>query len=117
MVKLMIIGVARTNCPMTMAVGVKSNSNGPKGPRRDISAYPNKPTTTVGSAIKVLRTVIIIPRPLNVLIPIVKPAGIPASEASRIAINEILSEVKVITKISRSRVIINLKACNNACQR
>ena len=73
--------------------------------------------TTVGNAIKVLSNVIINPRPLNVEIPIKKPTGTPAAEARRIAEVEILSEVKVMSRTSRSKVIMSLNACITARQK
>jgi hypothetical protein len=110
MVRAVIMGTARINCPIIIAYGVKRRPKVPKGPLLDIIEYTIRPTTTVGKAIKVLNRVIKGPFPLKELIPIKNPKGTPIIEDKRIAEVDILIEIKVMEKTSRSREIISFRA-------
>src|SRR3972149_6820413 len=95
---------------MIIALGVKRRPKTPKGPFLDIREYTKSPTTTVGSAIKVLKTVIVIFFPLNSFVAIKKPNGIPTSDERIAAIIETLRDKNTTSYTSLSKEMISLIA-------
>src|SRR6266568_2107335 len=88
---------------MIIAFGVKRRAIAPRGPCRLNRPYRTSPTTTVGRAIRVLRSVITSRRPGKVPTATAMPAGMPAREARRMAQRETVSEVPTALKTSPSR--------------
>jgi hypothetical protein len=110
MVKATMIGVAKMNCPITMAFGVNRSSRGPRGPCREMREYSKSPTTTVGRAMRVLNMAVSPFLPQNSLLPMIKPTGTPTKEERKVAMVETLKESKAILKISLSKENINPRA-------
>jgi hypothetical protein len=68
-----------------MALRLNNQPKGPNGPVRDRSKYTNKPTTTEGSASKVLSTVNNASRPENLATPNQAPNTKPMLHAMTVA--------------------------------
>jgi hypothetical protein len=90
------IGKARIVCPITTADGVNRREYLPRGPVRVKKENTRSPITTVGRAIRLLRTDTIKRFPRNFFTAMPMPRTIAGIDARKVEMRENLIEVKAI---------------------
>ena len=100
-----MMGHARMNSPSTMPAGVNRRPSPPRGPCLPTSPYRKRPTTTVGSAMRVLSSSSSAFRPRNRLREIQSPAGTLTRAARIEAVIEIRNEVQTMKYTSGSKSV------------
>src|SRR5208337_748218 len=110
-----MIGVANTDCPRIMALGVNSKPKLPSIPCRLNSPNSKSPTTTVGIAIKLFSKMTESRLRGKSDTPIVIPIGIPISDAIMVDHPEVLTDVQTAEYTSGSAEKISDSAVLTDC--
>ncbi len=97
-------------CASTIALKLNSHPSDPSGPLRDSSKYTTSPTTTDGTASKVLSTASTAPRPANRATPSQAPSTSPPTLASTNAMALTASDRPTIASNCASKARISFSA-------